>query len=83
MKDIKAKPTGFKQYDKYSTMVEYEYRGHKYDVTYSNAMDYVITNPKIQHLDAQKRIDNIIDNKNTNKEEHSQIGLDMFFNSTE
>lgn len=47
--------------DKYFTSIEYEYRGHKYDVTYANDMSCCCTPAHIQHRDAQERIDKEID----------------------
>ena len=48
--------------DKYSSTVVYEYRGHTYEVTYSNCWTYCCTPAWIQHRDEQARIDAIIDN---------------------
>lgn len=47
--------------DTYSTTVEYEYRGHKYDVTYANSIHYCVTPAHIQHRDAQEKIDKMLD----------------------
>lgn len=82
MDSIKAIPTGVKFYEKFSTFVEYIYKGHKYEVEYPNAIDYCITSPKIQHELAQRNIDSII-NKEKKSIENSQVGLDMFFDYIE
>lgn len=53
-----ARPTGNKYYNRnYSTFVEYEYRGQKYEVEYSNCIDYLVTSPSVQHRNAQTAID--------------------------
>ena len=75
-----ATPTGVKYYEKFSTFVEYSYKGHKYEVEYPNSIDYCITAPSIQHKLAQENIDDKINHKSN--EESSQIGLDMFFEIT-
>ena len=82
--DIKATPTGVKTYETYSTFIEYEYRGYKYDVEYSNgAMTYNVGDPKTQHEDAQEKIDKIIEDRTKKKEyryeDTAQAGLDLFF----
>lgn len=77
-----ATPTGIKHYEKFSTFVEYSYKGHKYEVEYPNAIDYCVTSPAIQHRLAQENIDDQINHKHLNKEQ-SQVGLDMFFEITE
>lgn len=64
MDSTKAIPTGFKTYNRqYSTFVEYEYRGHKYEVEYPNDMSYYVTSPKVQHELAQARIDEEIEHE--------------------
>ena len=77
-----ATPTGIKHYEKFSTFVEYSYKGHKYEVEYPNAIDYCVTSSAIQHRLAQENIDDQINHKHLNKEQ-SQVGLDMFFEITE
>jgi hypothetical protein len=47
--------------DKYFTTIEYEYRGHSYDVTYPNGWQVCCTPAHIQHRDAQERIDREIE----------------------
>ena len=49
--------TGYKVREKYSTFVEYEYKGHKYEVEFANDYSYCVTPAHIQHADAQARID--------------------------
>lgn len=51
----------FTMYGKYSNTVTYEYRGMKYDVEYAKDNSYCVTSPKIQHQDAQDRIDKELD----------------------
>lgn len=53
---------------KYYSVVKYEYRGHKYNVEYSNSMNYCTTPAHIQHKDEQEKIDKLIENdKNQNQ----------------
>lgn len=56
----KAKATGIRYHGQYSDIVEYEYRGKKYEVEYGT-MYYCITAPYIQHRDAQEKIDREIE----------------------
>lgn len=60
MTQPKAKKV-FTSYGKYSNTVTYEYRGKRYDVEYSNDWTYCITPPKVQHENAQRRIDEEIE----------------------
>lgn len=71
-----------KYYDKYTTHIEYEYRGHKYEVEYANATSYCVTPAHIQHMIEQSRIDRMIEQgKKENKiEDNAEYGLEMFFN---
>lgn len=55
----------FTMYGKYSNTVTYEYRGMKYDVEYAKDYSYCVTSPKVQHQDAQKRIDKELDTPKT------------------
>lgn len=48
--------------DKYFSTVVYEYRGCKYEVTYSNGWQVCCTPAWIQHKDAQAEIDEMLDN---------------------
>ena len=54
--------------DKYSTTIEYEYRGKRYDVEYPNCVTYCVTPPKIQHEDAQRKIDAEIEREQNEKD---------------
>ncbi len=54
--------------DKYSTTITYEYRGHEYDVEYSNCWTYCVTPAKVQHQDEQRRIDRLIEQEAQVKE---------------
>ena len=70
-------------YDKYSTTVVYEYRGHRYEVTYSNCWTYCTTPAWVQHRDAQAEIDDMIDNPKPLPEKEAgqtvQEALDEWF----
>lgn len=48
--------------DKYFTTIIYEYRGCKYEVTYSNGWQVCCSPAWIQHRDAQSEIDEMLDN---------------------
>ena len=48
-------------YDKYSNTVVYEYRGIQYDVEYPTCRSYCCTAPKVQHMDAQRKIDRMLE----------------------
>ena len=54
--------------DKYFSTVVYEYRGCRYEVTYSNCWKCCVTPAWIQHRDAQAEIDEMIDNPKPVKE---------------
>ena len=81
----KAKPTGVKYYnDQYSTFVEYEYRGYKYEVEYANDLSYCVTLPKVQHETSQEAIDKMIEFKEMPKkevkyEDTGDYGFDVFW----
>ena len=79
----KAKKTGIVLRGKYSDVVQYEYRGKLYDVEYAKGMTYCCTSPRMQHMDAQARIDREIDTpkKPYRYEDTADYGLDMFWNS--
>lgn len=64
---MKAKKTGYVEYGKYSNTVEYEYKGHKYDVVFARDCSYCCTPAHIQHRDAQERIDKMLESKNEEK----------------
>ena len=61
MTQHKAKKTGVVMRYKYCSFVEYEYRGRKYEVEFANCSTYCVTSPKVQHEDAQARIDKELD----------------------
>lgn len=63
MAQYKAKKTGITTYSKYYNYVEYEYRGIKYEVTYPVANTSFCTSARLQHEDAQARIDRMLDTK--------------------
>jgi len=70
-------------YDKYSNTVVYEYRGHRYDVEYATCQSYCVTSPKRQHEDAQRKIDELIEQEEYMKEhadEMKSIDMDEIFN---
>lgn len=84
MDSTKATPTGFKTYNRqYSTFVEYEYRGHKYEVEYPNDMSYCVTSPKVQHELAQATIDKMIEHENQEREvkyeDTGDYGFELFW----
>ena len=64
--------TGFKIHEKYVDIVEFEYRGQKYEVIYPKTNSMSITPVRIQHQDAQARIDRMLDQKT----EAQQIDMD-------
>ena len=80
-----AHPTGLKIYGKYSTIVEYEYRGKKYEVEYANDWTYGNGgNPSAQHREAQERIDREIEEeskpkKETRYEDTAEYGFNLFW----
>lgn len=83
MDSIKAIPTGFKTYNRqYSTFVEYEYKGHKYEVEYPNDMSYYVTSPRVQHELAQARIDEEIEHEKDPIPEYTgdaEKGFELFW----
>lgn len=67
-------------YEKYSNIVVYEYRGHKYDVEYATGQNYCVTTPKIQHEDAQRKIDELIEQEEKSKKNPPKpFDMDEFF----
>ena len=48
-------------YGKHSDTVVYEYRGRKYEVEYAKDWSYMCSAARIQHREAQERIDEEID----------------------
>lgn len=78
----KAAPTGLKIYGKYSTIVEYEYRGKKYEVEYANDWTYGNGgNPAAQHKEAQAKIDEELDKpkKEYRYEDTAEYGFNLFW----
>lgn len=69
-------------YDKYSNTVTYEYRGHTYDVEYATCQSYCVTNPRIQHEDAQRKIDKMIE-REENIPDTEPFDLDEIFSLLE
>lgn len=67
----------FTMYGKYSNTVIYEYRGIKYDVEYAKDLSYCVTSPKVQHQDAQERIDRELDAPKT---KGKPVDLDEIWN---
>ena len=55
-------------YDKYSNTVEYEYRGHIYEVEYSHCESYLVSPAWVQHKNAQEKIDQMLDKPKTRAE---------------
>lgn len=70
-------------YGKHSNIVTYEYRGMQYDVEYANDWTYCITSPKVQHEDAQARIDETLDNPKPQREyryeDTAEYGFKLFW----
>lgn len=64
-------------YGKYSNIVKYEYRGHKYEVEYSNSMDYCVASAHIQHRDAQEKIDKLIESSENNNQKAEYLTQDV------
>ena len=70
----------FTMYGKYSDVVTYSYKGSEYDVEYSKCWTYCTTPAHIQHQDAQRRIDEVIENEKKPKiKQDIQAALDEFF----
>lgn len=63
---MKAKKI-FTMYGKHSNIVTYEYRGVQYDVEYANNYTYCVTPAKVQHEDAQAKIDKMIEQGDSQK----------------
>ena len=76
-------------YGKYSDIVQYEYRGRKYEVEYAKDWSYGNGgNPARQHREAQERIDREIEEENKPKkearyEDTAQYGFDLFWKYVE
>lgn len=63
-------------YGKHSTVIEYEYRGKRYDVEYANNWTYCVTPARIQHEDAQAKIDREIEAEANRKQDSKECDLD-------
>lgn len=61
---------------KYSTVVEYEYRGKTYQVEYANNWTYCVTPASIQHRQAQEKIDAEILAESQPKKESKPLDID-------
>ena len=48
--------------DRYFTVITYSYRGKEYDVTYPNDWSVLTSVARVQHEDAQAKIDKELDN---------------------
>lgn len=85
MIERKAKPTGFVIYGKYQNIVEYEYRGEKYEVEYANGSNYWVTSPRVQHQNAQAEIDERLDRpkRESREEDKAEYGFQLFWEYVE
>ena len=63
--------------DKYFTTIVYEYRGVKYEVTYSNGWQVCCSPAWVQHRDAQAEIDKRLDS--TKPQNENPINWDEIF----
>ena len=63
-------------YGKHATVIEYEYRGKRYDVEYANNWTYCTTPARIQHEDAQAKIDREIEAEANRKQDDKAFDLD-------
>ena len=72
---MKAKKL-FTMYGKHSNTVTYEYRGKQYDVEYANDYTYCVTPAKVQHKDAQARIDRIIEQESKLEPQAEEFNID-------
>ena len=76
-------------YEKDYNVVEYEYRGHTYQVTYPTNWTLCVSSPKTQHENAQWKIDKQIeDEKRQEQKEHryedsADYGFEVFWNYVE
>ena len=75
---MKAKKL-FTMYGKHSNTVTYEYRGKQYDVEYANDYTYCVTPAKVQHKDAQERIDKIIEQESKSELQAEEFNIDDVF----
>jgi len=75
---MKAKKL-FTMYGKHSNTVTYEYRGKQYDVEYANDYTYCVTPAKVQHKDAQERIDRIIEQESKPEPQVEEFNIDNVY----
>lgn len=75
---MKAKKL-FTMYGKHSNTVTYEYRGKQYDVEYANDYTYCVTSAKVQHKDAQEKIDRIIEQESKSELQAEEFNIDDVF----
>jgi len=74
-------------YGKHSNVVQYEYRGKTYDVEYATDWTYGNGgNPKLQHQEAQAKIDREIEEERKPKkeiryEDTAEYGFNLFWDS--
>ena len=61
MSNYKAKKVATYR-DRYFTVITYSYRGKEYDVTYPNDWSVLTSVARVQHEDAQAKIDKELDN---------------------
>ena len=61
---------------KHATVIEYEYRGKRYDVEYANNWTYCATPARIQHENAQAKIDREIEAEANRKQDGKEFDLD-------
>lgn len=85
---MNAVKTGFVIRNKYSSEVEYEYRGKRYFVEYANGMNYCCTSPKVHHETKQAEIDLMIEQENKPRQpvditKTADYGFEMFFKMIE
>lgn len=66
----------FTMYGKHSNTVTYEYRGKQYDVEYAKDYTYCVTPAKVQHKDAQARIDKIIEQESKQEPQAEEFNID-------
>lgn len=62
--------------DTYFTTIEYEYRNHKYDVTYANGFTCACTPARVQHRDEQEKIDKMIERERQTSERNDLQNFD-------
>ena len=70
----------FTMYGEHSDVVTYEYRGMRYDVEYAKDWSYCVTSPRVQHEDAQTKIDKMIDRARETREDKYEDTAEYGFN---